>query len=294
MVQLVYRDTRGVLRDLWMWYAGYLFGVQKDGTNFISVREIGGSTSIRSGTPEELLSLLCPGTYFDVTVAWQKGVLKNVYEICGPTLCNDLMREAYLRIDNDGEDLRSLVGGNGVESGDFRLIPFYFSIMNGILKTSSNGPGWEFESADNASGCTEGWSAGQQITDLLVSQGHLTVKSTGSNPSVISPGIQFPGRRITGIEAQAFPKIEIRMKLSSGSAAQLYFTALLPDYTHDYAFDESKSLSFPVLGDSQFHIYTLDMTQVEKWKGSIEQLRLDLTGTRATIEVDYIRFVSRP
>jgi len=294
MVQLVYRDTQGALRDLWMWYAGYLFGAQKDGSNFISIRESGGSTSIQSGTPEELLELLCPGTYFDVTVAWQKGVLKNVYEICDPTLCNDLMREAYLRIDDDGEELRRLVEGNGVESSDFRLIPFYFSIMNGILKTSSNGLGWEFESAENASGCTEGWSTGNQTTDLLVTQGRLIAKSTGNNPYMISPGIQVSGRRITGIEAQAFPKIEIRMKLSSGSTAQLYFTALFPDYTQDYTFDESKSLSFPVLGDSQFHIYTLDMRKVEKWTGSIEQLRLDATDTSATIEIDYIRFLSSP
>src|SRR5215207_2053920 len=294
MIQLVYRDTKGSLQDLWMWYAGYRFGAQKDGVNSISIHESGGSSSIKYGTPEELLDLLCPGTYFDVTVAWKKGALKNVYEICGPSTCNDLMREAYLRIDDDGEELRRLVEGNGVESSDFRLVPFYFSIRNGVLKTSSNGLGWEFELAESASGCTAGWSAGHQITDLLVGQGHLTARSTGNNPYLISPGIQFPGRRITGIEAQAFPRIEIRMKLSSGSTAQLYFTALFPDYTQDYTFDESKSLSFPVLGDGQFHIYTVDMTKVEKWKGSIEQLRLDLTGTRATIEVDYIRFVSRP
>src|SRR5215207_1082429 len=106
MVQLVYRDTQSTLRDLWMRYAGYLFGAQKDGSNFISIRESGGSTSIQAGTPEELLDLLCPGTYFDVTVAWQKGALKNVYEICGPATCNDLMREAYLRIDDDGEELK--------------------------------------------------------------------------------------------------------------------------------------------------------------------------------------------
>jgi hypothetical protein len=64
-----------------------------------------------------------------------------------------------------------------------------------------------------------------------VSQGHLTAKYTGNDPYIFSPSIQSSGHLGTGINGEAFPMIEIRMKVSSGLIAQLFFTATFPDYT---------------------------------------------------------------
>ncbi|MGZ9222427.1 MAG: hypothetical protein ACXW4Q_09980, partial [Anaerolineales bacterium] len=74
-VQLVFRDNDGILRDIWMIFAGYNFGENKDGTNFMVISEGSGGSS-KIGAPEELSKLVCPGTSFEVTVAWQKGTLK--------------------------------------------------------------------------------------------------------------------------------------------------------------------------------------------------------------------------
>jgi len=298
MVHLVFRDTSGVLKDLWMWYAGYSFGPNKDGTNMVIAIE-GNLSYGEVGAPDKLLKLVCPGDSIDADVAWQKGSQKEISEKCYTDLCNERFRESYNRITEDSAELKLLVEGNGVASSDFRLVPMYFSIVPGVLTKLSNGFGWEFEAGGNT-GCAEGWTAGNQITSLQVSQGNLTAKSTGEDPYIFSPNIpyfkysEYSGRWGRGIEAEAFPIIEIRMKVSSGYVAQLFFIAVLPDYIEERTFDEAKSLHFPIISDGQFHTYTLDMTKVEKWSGDIEQLRLDPTDTKAMIEIDYIRFLKAP
>ncbi|HLE92317.1 MAG TPA: hypothetical protein VI753_14290 [Anaerolineales bacterium] len=289
-VHLVFRDNDGVLQDVWMIFAGYSFGVNKDGINVTQ------GDQFRVGTPDELLKFVCPGTYFEVTVAWQKGTRKNIPEQCASDprwrgACNELRQEAYRRIADDSEALKRLVEGNGVESSNFRLVPFYLSVRHGVPAPSTNGLGWEFEVEGNTEGCTEGWTGGNQITSLQIRQGYLTAQSTGDDPYIFSPVIQSPGRLGSGIDAEAFPTIEIRMKVSLGETAQLFFIVMAthPDYIQDFTFDEAKSLPFSITGDGQFHTYTLDMTKEMKWSGGIYQLRLDPTDTQAMIEIDYIR-----
>ncbi|HEX9330843.1 MAG TPA: hypothetical protein VF896_03070 [Anaerolineales bacterium] len=281
-----------------MIFAGYNFGENKDGTNFMVISEGAGSSS-KTGAPEELLKLVCPGTSFEVTVAWQKGTLKEIREeYYSNGTGNELFREAYRRIADDSEELKRLIEGNGVESNNFRLVPFYWSIRQGALIASTNGFGWEFEAG--GTGCAKGWSAGNQITRLQVREGNLVAESIGDDPYIFSPSVPYSkysensGRWGPGFAAEDFPRIEIRMKVSEGYTAQLFFTANLPNYIQDYTFDEAKSLSFPIISDGQFHNYILDMTKVEKWSGDIEQLRLDPTDTQAIIEIDYIRFLKAP
>ena len=88
------------------------------------------------------------------------------------------------------------------------------------------------------------------------------------------------------VDAAAFPRIEIRMKVSSGTTAQLFFVTAA-DPTEDGA----KSSLFSVIGDGQFHTYTLDMSAVKGWNGTITQIRLDPTDTQTSVEVDYIRMM---
>ena len=88
------------------------------------------------------------------------------------------------------------------------------------------------------------------------------------------------------VDAAAFPRVEIRMKVSSGNTAQLFFVT-----ASDPTEDETKSSLFSVIDDGQFHKYTLDMSAVKGWNGTITQIRLDPTDTQASVEVDYIRMM---
>jgi len=145
------------------------------------------------------------------------------------------------------------------------------------LAVSQNGVAWEFQ----VPGDSEGWVAWHHLDPLQTSDGKLLTRSLGNDPYINSPGVW--------IDAASFPTIEIRMKLSAGSGAQLFFITDAETY-----FVEEKSLVFSPLGDGRFHTYMLDMSAVEEWQGVITQLRLDPTNTRAAVEIDYIRILGNP
>jgi hypothetical protein len=144
------------------------------------------------------------------------------------------------------------------------------------LAVKTNGLAWEFESDGNS----EGWIAWNQITGLQVSQGKLIGQSTGNDPYMGSPKF--------AIDAKAFPIIKILMNVSSGNSAQLFFIT-----SSDNTYDESKSLRFSVNGDGKFHTYTLDMSTISGWNGTITQIRLDPIETPSSFEVDYISIMQR-
>jgi hypothetical protein len=142
------------------------------------------------------------------------------------------------------------------------------------LEVNLNGYAWEFQ----ADGDTEGWVAWNQMASLQAGGGLLLARSVGSDPYMGSPGI--------AADAGKLSRVEIRMKVSAGSVAQLFFVTDTEAQT-----DEAKSLAFPVSADGQFHIYTLDMSAVPSWKGTIRQLRFDPTDAASEVEIDYIRLI---
>lgn len=135
---------------------------------------------------------------------------------------------------------------------------------------------WDFET----DGDVEGWKALNNLAVLRTTAGSLVTKSTGNDPYMISPMLMA--------DATALSLIEIRMKASAGNMAEIYFIT-----NSEGTYDESKVKRFSILGDGQFHTYTLDMSNVQKWNGVITQIRLDPTATKADIEIDYIR-LTRP
>jgi tRNA A-37 threonylcarbamoyl transferase component Bud32 len=137
-----------------------------------------------------------------------------------------------------------------------------------------NGHAWEFE----VNGDPEAWVAAYHLASLQVSNGHLTAQSTGDDPYMYSPRF--------AVDAKACPIIEMRMKVSAGTTAQLFFITAA-----DPTENEAKSSPFSVIGDGQFHTYKLDMSTMKGWDGTITQIRLDPTNTQASIEVDYIRII---
>jgi hypothetical protein len=79
------------------------------------------------------------------------------------------------------------------------------------------------------------------------------------------------------------------MKVSAGGPLGVYF---LTD--SDNELGEDKVLYKEITLNGQFNTYTLDMSQVPTWKGTITRLVFDpLKVAGATIEIDYIR-VMRP
>ncbi len=142
------------------------------------------------------------------------------------------------------------------------------------LAVNANGYAWEFE----LDGDTEGWFAWNQMTSLQAGKGLLLTQSTGSDPYMGSPGI--------AADAKELSRIEIRMKVSAGNVAQLFFVT-----DSDSQTDETKSLPFAVAADGQFHTYTLDMSAVPSWNGTIQQIRFDPIDTQSIVEIDYIRLI---
>ena len=145
------------------------------------------------------------------------------------------------------------------------------------LIVDRNGYTWEFEVPENH----EGWTLWNHLETLEVRDGNLLMNSTGDDPYLGSPAIS--------IDASTLPAIEIRMNISAGNSAQIFFTTDL-----DSEFDEPKSLIFTPVADGSFHTYTLDMSSVDQWQGKITQIRLDPTDQPASIEIDYIRIVGAP
>jgi hypothetical protein len=139
---------------------------------------------------------------------------------------------------------------------------------------NSSGLLWDF----NENGHSEGWQAWNQLNTFQVKGGILYTKSTGNDPYMGSP-------KITA-NASALSRIEIRMKVSAGDTAELYFIT-----KSDGTYDESKVLRFPITADGEYHTYILDMSKVQKWSGIITQIRLDPTITQAAIEIDYIHIL---
>lgn len=144
------------------------------------------------------------------------------------------------------------------------------------LPSDASGLGWEF----NIDGNLEGWEAWNQLTPLQVINGCLITQSTGSDPYMISPKIN--------ISAKDHPIIQIRMKVSAGNYAELYFVT-----NSDGTFDETKVLRFDVIADGQFHTYNLDMSKLSKWNGTITQIRLDPAVAKSYVAVDYVRITGR-
>ena len=138
------------------------------------------------------------------------------------------------------------------------------------------GLSWNFDESGNL----EGWDNWGELDNVDVQGGYLSAKSIGSDPQIYSSeGL--------GIDANKFGHIEIRMRVSAGDSAQLFFRNDNNDLS------ENKSIIFPIESGTEFKTYILDMSKVAAWKNIIYQLRLDPTSdvNGATIEIDYINLL---
>jgi len=133
-------------------------------------------------------------------------------------------------------------------------------------------PVWEFDSEE-----AEGWMNTNMLMAFAVGNGTLATRSTGADPYMIGPSIQ--------IQARTDDVVTIRMKLSAGQQAQIFWIRKSAGQ-----YSESKSMVFTVNPDGQFHTYEVMVGQSPEWNGTITQIRLDPTNMAdAAIYIDYVR-----
>ena len=132
---------------------------------------------------------------------------------------------------------------------------------------------WTFDTA----GDTEGWVARNQIASLDVFGGNLAVKPSGYDPYLVSPPL--------GLPAGHYTKIAVRLKTDATGVGQFFFTS-----SANPQFTESNSRRFPITPGS-FHTYTVDMSGLRAWNGTIGQLRFDPTDQSAPVTIDSIRLL---
>jgi hypothetical protein len=146
------------------------------------------------------------------------------------------------------------------------------------LAVNKVGYAWEFDDETEIFD----WNALYDLEPLRVENGNLVLQSLGDDPYLSLPAN-------LGIDAAATPQIEIRMKVSAGYGAQVFFATGTDPY-----FVEEKSLVFEIIADGEYHTYTLDMSTVDTWQGTVNQLRLDPTDAPGPVEVDYFRVSAGP
>jgi hypothetical protein len=76
------------------------------------------------------------------------------------------------------------------------------------------------------------------------------------------------------------------MKVSGGSLLEFYFLT----GTHP-AYGETGTAKAEIIGDNEFHTYTLDMSKVQTWKGIVTEIILYPTNAATNIEIDYIHIL---
>jgi len=125
----------------------------------------------------------------------------------------------------------------------------------------------------------EGWMAAHDVADLEAKDGILVGRITGPDPYIVRPNMRIP--------AAACKTVVIRMSSTAGQMGQLFWAT-----ERSPAFDEEKSVRFPIEPDGQVHEYRLNVGDHPQWKGQIiVALRLDPGGgtPEGQFQVDSIR-----
>jgi hypothetical protein len=132
---------------------------------------------------------------------------------------------------------------------------------------------WGFDTGGNF----EGWNLANQLSGN-VSGGSLNLTSGGTDPYMYSSAQNF--------SSNGHRSITIRMKhTTSANVAQIYFIT-----GSDGTFNDAKSANIAVVpNDSSFRTYTVEMSGISGWNGTITQLRLDPSMAGGSVTIDSIQ-----
>jgi RHS repeat-associated protein len=144
-------------------------------------------------------------------------------------------------------------------------------------------PNWKFDSA------VEGWGEPSAHVSNFgwQSGGYIGGNITGIDPSILSPNN-------LGLDISTEKYVKVRFKNATGStSAQLFFTT-----NASQAFSEGKSKVFPIIPNSDYTEYVIDMSALPSWTGTLKQLRFDPGSSTGSFSIDFVQlgraFVAPP
>lgn len=137
---------------------------------------------------------------------------------------------------------------------------------------------------------TEGWSAGQEINSFgwsALPGNYIGGKITGADAFVLS------GDNLNANLANC-RYVVVRIKNSSAQTiGQIYFTT-----NADQVWNNAKQVSFALNPYTDFTTYTIDMSAVAGWTGSLKQLRIDPsnaapgTPVNGYFQIQYVKVIN--
>jgi hypothetical protein len=145
-----------------------------------------------------------------------------------------------------------------------------------ITRATVMEPGFGETSWDFNEG-VQGWIGMNDVEGLEVRDGNLIVKATGGDPYIGSPALLADASKYSGVTFRA------KATLPGG---QVFFAA-------KGGFSATRSKSFNLPADGQFHEVTVDLSDNPEWTGMITQLRLDCAAAPCELQIDWIRLVKR-
>lgn len=147
---------------------------------------------------------------------------------------------------------------------------------------------WEF----NASSDVTSLSRHDFSALNWTSPGYMNGIISGTDPYIFLPVVASG----ENVNLNTGKTIKIRLKNQTDStSAQFFYTTY---NSGDGGFDEVKHVDFPIIPNSDFTEYTIDMTGIPKWSGLLKQLRIDpatyaggFSGPYGSMQIDYIRII---
>jgi RHS repeat-associated protein len=125
----------------------------------------------------------------------------------------------------------------------------------------------------------DGWTGPNDISGFgWQTGGYIGGTITGSSPIIYSAGG-------LGLDITENKTLRIRYKNSTPETlARFYFVTAA-----DSNWAGGKVIAFTVLPNSDYTVYTLDMTDVPGWTGTLNKLRFDPAGSSGSFSIDYIQ-----
>ncbi len=180
-------------------------------------------------------------------------------------------------------------GGNSQLNGDIAEI----MVFNDYLSTSDRqivenyltekwlktvATSWYFSTAAN----TEGWTAGNNISGLAQATGGYLNGTINGNDAYISSANSLG----TNITSNKYIVLKLKNTTSSDQAQISFITTGSTDWGAD------KTVFFPIIPNSDYTDYIIDMSTTSLWTGSLKQIRVyPGINTTGTFSIDYMRIV---
>jgi len=158
---------------------------------------------------------------------------------------------------------------------DLGLGPYDFP-LDTLSAEAPTKPVWTFD----ATGGLEGWSVYMNLTDLTVADGALQATPTSHDPAFASPplNLRAPDYKYLVVRLQVLPSAEANDYL------QVFWTGPTQPAT------EAASVRATLLADGDMHTYVIPLANEPRWRGMIQQFRVDPCRTAgAKVKIDEFR-----